>query len=85
MLFDVNTVRPALVTTCLKRPYFLLPLKRILNETVLKEPVYEDHFLCSLLVVAIDRFDCMFMIIQGPMEDHYLLVNGLPWQKIRNK
>ena len=27
----------------------------------------------------------MFMFIQGPMEDHYLLVNGLPWQKIRNK
>ena len=25
------------------------------------------------------------MFIQGPMEDHYLLVNGLPCQKIINK
>ena len=40
--------------------------------------------LFELFCIKVMLFDVnMLMFIQGPMEDHYLLVNGLPWQKIR--
>ena len=38
-----------------------------------------------LIFINVMLFDVnMFMFVPGPMEDHYLLVNGLAWQKIRN-
>ena len=66
---DNDTVKPALVTTCLQRPpvykdhlstkaTFGVSLENgfSLNH-VLKEPVYKGHFLCFPWVAAIDRFD----------------------------
>ena len=41
----IYTVEPALVTTCLQRPHFLIPLEVFLSlKHNLKEPVYNGHF-----------------------------------------
>ena len=55
-----DTVKPALVTTCLQQAHYSVSLEKngFSLKHVLKEPVYKDHFLCFLWAVAVDRFDC---------------------------
>ena len=61
LMQETDTVKPALVTTCLQRPHFLFPFKNCFSlNHVLKEPIYKDHFLCFPWVVGIDRFDCIY-------------------------
>ena len=81
MCHSKETVKPALVTTCLQRPLvysdpiFLFSLKH-----VLKESLYKGHCLCFPWAVAVDRFDCMYVhdqrvksyVLRDALETWYL-------------
>ena len=75
-----STVKSALVTTCLQRPpvykdHIFVSLENGFSlKHVLKEPVYKDHFLCFPWAVAVDRFDCISVVMRltlAKQNDYY--------------